>query len=631
MAELIPTDHWHDPDSGVGLLASALPDEYVVVVEPTVRERALDAVVVGPRGLLVLYVRDWEGTITPSAHGPWRTELPDGRLSKYPNLAVEARRVARALDAFLKDEFPNLHPQVRHLLVLSRSDAQLTPPPAAAGLEVTRPDGVLDAVLLSAAQADGGLPDAGDRLALGTALWERRLTASQRASAPFVFRSGGRFGRGKRVWTVRAAVRHMDRYPQDGVYHLSDGTLARWLAEQGAEHLARLAGEVPAGRAWDPRARLEHFLLNSGLVKRPRLLVRPRTVNLGHAIPGQTRTTAMRVGKRRGRGYLFGTLEAQERWLRVEPDAFGGARSDVVVSAHTERLPIGRQPGRPGIRIDSTASERPITVPVRLRVVDMPGHFNRRLLRPLAGFTMAGVIGALLGGALAVGALRVPGLAGGGAPSFWGVAAVWAGVAGLAWALLGAVRGALQPPAWPLGYGAGRWILRLLAWAAALLLLAGVGYWAWDQVAPALPGGVRTFDLGMVLLLTLTASVWPATLAEIRAARRGDQDPLSSAWTRVARPIPRAMAGGVLMAVFVAAFPVLSRLWEQYRVEYRVEEAWSSARSRAEARWTEWEADLDEYLDRLVVQRYDRRAPLPPTSVPPAPSPTPLVQGGSDD
>ena len=46
------------------------------------------------------------------------------------------------------------------------------------------------------------------------------LAGTQHSNEPFVFRSGGLFHSGKQVKSIRAAIKHMDRYPEDGIYHL---------------------------------------------------------------------------------------------------------------------------------------------------------------------------------------------------------------------------------------------------------------------------------------------------------------------------------------------------------------------------------------------------------------------------
>jgi hypothetical protein len=162
---------------------------------------------------VLLHLRDWAGEIRPADRGPWRARAAGHEARAYPNPAGEVQQAEEALRAFLRDEFPALQPAVQHLLVLSDPTALLAGAPPAEGPAVV-PQEELAAALLNLAWP-AGAPRLGaeTRQALARALEERQLTARQRAAAPFVFRSGGLFGSGKKVWTVRAAVRHMDRHP----------------------------------------------------------------------------------------------------------------------------------------------------------------------------------------------------------------------------------------------------------------------------------------------------------------------------------------------------------------------------------------------------------------------------------
>ena len=178
------------------------------------------------------------------------------------------------------------------------------------------------------------------REAVAAALHERRLSVNQRATRPFVFRGGGLLGTRARAWTIHDAVKHMDRRPEDGIYHLTNGTLAQWLDEEGAADLAALARHaVDAGRA-DRRKALEIFLLGTGLVARPRLKTRPKALDLGYAISGETVAGRIRLGRGRGRGYLYGELEPGAPWLEVQPRSFAGGSVDLAVTADTHTLQI---------------------------------------------------------------------------------------------------------------------------------------------------------------------------------------------------------------------------------------------------------------------------------------------------
>ena len=289
MAELLLTDPWTAADSAGAYLRETLPDDYVVVASPVVRQRPMDALIVGPAGLTILSEDAARGTASDAKN----------------------RADIGAVRRFLRDEFPAIKPDIRCVR---------TAPETSHGYTVWKamtPASTQDQPLADALLAGDGAAapwaDADLRRAMAVALHERRLTVNGRASKPFVFRSGGPFRGGARVWTIRGAVRQMDRFPEVGVHHLRDGTLATWLAEEGAAHLARLAREAVSQAKTDLRAALETFLLGTGLVKRPRLRIRPRVVNLGYVLEGQFGAHTAHVRKGHGRGYLFGEVPPANR------------------------------------------------------------------------------------------------------------------------------------------------------------------------------------------------------------------------------------------------------------------------------------------------------------------------------
>ncbi len=342
------------------ILAEGLPDDYIVVERPTVQGRVLDTVIFGPQGLVVLHIRDWAGEIEPSRHGDWHVRLPSGERLSQANPARDAAGAEAALRAFFRDEFPGVTPAIHQTLVLTDPDAAVVgePPP---GLPVVMLAGLVGAIESLAPPPAGGLPDPAQRETLAIALRERRLTVSQRAREPFVFRAGGVFGSGKKVWTVRQAVAHMDAHPEDGVYHLQNDTFAQWLEAQGAPHLATLARAALRGRESDPRAAVERFLIGTGLVARPVLEVRPSPVNLGCVVAGEKSSARIHVRKGRGRGYLFGRLSSGAAWLRVEPHEFSGRPLAATVIADSAGLPIQQAPSQAELLVESSASEAPVT------------------------------------------------------------------------------------------------------------------------------------------------------------------------------------------------------------------------------------------------------------------------------
>jgi hypothetical protein len=508
-----------------------------------------------------------------------------------------------------------------HLLVLTRPEATVVDGEGTQPLAVTQ-DQVVEAIASLEPLPDSTWLDAEDREEFAQALRERQLSATQRASEPFVFRSGGLLGSGKKVWTVKAAVGHMDRHPDDGIFHLDNGTLARWLSEQGAEHLADLAREVMNQPEREPRIDLERFLIGTGLVDRPRLSLRPKRVDLGYVLSGETRGQRIRAQKGRGRGYLFGSVRTNEPWLRIDPGTFTEGSLDAVVTADTEELPISQKPWRAQVRVDSSATEEPLAVPAQVRVVAMPSRLDRHLLRPLTGAVSAGFLGAGLG--------WITGRWGPATPSWFGEltqgAIGWAVVAaallGSFWAVLGGIRGWKQPLSWPISYATRRWLVRTLIWGAVLVLLALVSHWAWRQFEPALGMSLSGTGLASIVLSALALAIVPSALGEIGAARHAEEP--------IRRPVGRTLLRSLLLVgigiglvlILVTGLLLVGPVWQQLDMDSKV----STAGTWAGEQWMGLEESAGEWIDGVFVRYYDRRATPRPTATPtagPAASPTP--------
>jgi hypothetical protein len=618
MAELLTAHGLPEPGSLGAILSEGLPDSYFAVENPTVQGCVLDAVVFGPQGLFVLHARDWAGEIEPSRHGDWWARLASGERASCPDPTRGVQQADAALRAFFRDEFPELEPAIHPLLVLTDPDAVIAgvitpelPAVTAAGLP--------EAIESTPAPPVGGLPDEAQREAVANALCDHRLTVSQRAAQPFVFRAGGTFGSGKKVWTVREAVAHMDAHPQDGIEHLRNDTLAQWLEEQGAPHLAELARQCLLGREADPRVPLEKFLIGTGLVARPVIQVSPQPVNLGCVISGETSSAPIQVRKGPGRGYLFGRMTASKPWLQVEPHEFSGGPMTAIVTADASALPIQQEPLQAEILVESNASEEPVSVPVHLRVTGQPAPFDRSVWRPLAAFLVAGVIGALIGWILgrwagaevpaAASRLDVPAIP----PALF-----WALVIGFGWAICGLIRGARQRAAWPVRYATGRFLLYLAIWAGGLLVGAAVGLTLWNlisgQPGPALfsAGGRR------VVLIALALAVVPATISELRAAQAPGDTPVGANRSSLLRPLAAVGIGLAVLAIVSAGARAAGPAWGQLNASGAVE----AVQERASGLWKAAEGKLYGAVDRYYLERYDRRAKPEPTPAP-APGDTP--------
>ena len=620
MAELLLGRDWADSGSLGSYLQPFLSDEYIIVTDVTIHGCALDTVVTGPQGLFALHTVDPEGEVRPKCRASWWERFVHRRKVHRPNPGEEVRQAAKALHDFLRDEFPGLRPIVNQLLVLTGSQAGLVVTGVKELVPVSK-DMVAETIALTETPPPGGeLLDSDTREALAQALREGKLAASQRATVPFIFRSGGLFGSGKKVWTIQAAIRHMDRYPEDGYFHLRNGSIARWFAEQGAEPLADLAQEVLRVPETDSRAVLERFLVETGLVRRSRLSVRPRRVNLGYVLSGESAAARIQVRKGRGRGYPYGTLHASGPWLRVDPRTFSGVSTEATVSVDTTELLVTRKPWQAETLVHSDAAEEPVAVPVKVRVAGIPSALDRILLRPLLGLTYAGLLGAGLGWFLGHWAIPEPDWFPGSAASPVTWTAVWTVSIGLFWALLGGIRGALQPLAWPRSYALARWFLRTLVWGAVLSLLAVVGYWALghldaDQGSTGLP-----FTMGTLILFASSLAIVPAVLGDIRSAPDSAGAQALASRRFLLRPALVGVIGVVLALSLVVGVRALGPAWQTVEVDG----AMSTAREWLGEQFTRLETGFDDAIDQFHLRYDDRRAPAQPTAVP---TPTPVIQG----
>jgi hypothetical protein len=496
-----------------------------------------------------------------------------------------------------------LSPPLHHLLISNGSREEAS----SAEISTATLNSAAEEIAAADMPATGALLDGEERQELAVALRDRKLTVSQRASQPFIFRSGDVFGSGTEVWTVREAVRHMAAHPESGIYHLRNGTLAAWLYSEGAVHLARVAQDVVRTQT-DRRAALETFLIETGLVDRPRLRVRPKEVDLGYLTAGDEVTRRIRVGKGSGRGYLFGTLEPSVPWLSVYPRRFSGESEETVVSVRleTESLPIGQRPSEASISVRSNGSREPLEIPVRFRVVGVPSTLNRTLLRPAAGGIVAGLLGAGIGGLLTVGGTPGAGFLSGLSWLPLSPAVVWVLAVALVWAVLGVIRGATQPEAWPTSYAIGRWLFRLLVWTASLTLAGAACFWCWGQLLPG-DGSLSGPAFRWALLIPMALALLPATVGEIRSGPRMRDTSLRAIRWSFLRPFIIPLVA-IVLALFAALGapqlrPVIQRL--------DLPEASASTGEWIETRLVEVGERLDEVIDRLYLRYYDRQAPAP--------------------
>jgi hypothetical protein len=618
-------DDYSEPDPLVDRLSHALPHGFVVARRPVVWRRELDAVVVGRRALFVLYAKDWEGIIRPAQNGPWRAGLPSGEEVEHVNPAREVSEASKALTSFLRDEFPALSLDIHHLVVLTNPAAT-----RAAGAESKLPVAPLaaipDLIAYWEEEGDGEPLDAETQTDLASALRDGRLTPSQRALAPFVFRSSSILRTGRKAWTIRAAVKHVDKHTEDGIHHLRNGTLANWFAEQGAPGLAELARYAMQEHAGDPQAAVETFLIGTGLVQRPKLVVRPARVNVGNILAGDTCGFPLRIGRARRRHYVRCTLKAEEPWLGVEPDIVTGRVMDARVVARTEALPIRSDPYDTSIRLESSVSDESVEVPISLRVVGKLAPLNRYVARPLTGALVGALLGAAVGSGLGlIGFQAPPWLAGIGWTST-SSAATFAILVGLFWAALGGILGYAQPLTWPTFRAVGRWVRRLFIWAVTLSTVAVAGLWASRQLSGQLGLAVSGTTFEGAVFIALAAAMLPAAIREIQIGRREAGGPIGSSVQTHLRPLVVGVVCATLMVLLVAGGRVIGPVWGEQDVRGQV----VSARGWIGERWGRLEGGVNDFLDQLFIQRYDRRAPPRPTPTPPAVSGRPAGPGGTD-
>ena len=577
-----------------------LPQEYTVVSEPTVHRCLFDAVVVGPNGLVALQARDGVS----------------GDLLTAPADPAACGDI-RALQAFVGEEFPALRPAYREFAV-ERDPTSTLPLWRVAAADATATGSLADAIAAEDVPADPALADEIVRDELAVALRDRRLTASQQTTQPFVFRSSRVLGLSAQAWSIREAVAIMDRQPDDGIYHLTNGTLEHWLRDEGAPHLAQLAHDAVLEGKNDRRRALEIFLMGTGLVSRPELVVRPKVLDLGYVLNGAPVAGLLRLQHGRGRGYLFGSLTAVETWLRLDPKEFAGRSTDIVVSADTSLLPIVTEPVRASLLIDANASNEPIPVHVQFHIATTPARFNRIALRPLAGLAVAGALGVFIGLLFGIAGVRAPlldaeGPLFSGAGPLLGDTLFWVAAIGSLWALLGLIRGAKQPQAWPVRYATVRWLRRILMWAGALMVVAVLAVWGW----------VHDSDISLVLaaLGGLAAGILPATIGEVQATGALDNPALLTGRYRAMGSVVRTAAGVLLLVALLSAPRVVVPTLESPTGR----EALRTVQVQTEGHWQRLNEGVGGLVTRLYLRYYDRRVPIQPT---PAPSSAPKVELG---
>jgi hypothetical protein len=402
----------------------------------------------------------------------------------------------------------------------------------------------------------------------------------------------------------------MEQHPRDGIYHLWNGSLARWFRDQGATHLADLAAQA-IRRPESERIALETFLQESGLVDRPRIVLRPPKLNFGYVGIGERTAMIWRIRKGRGRGYLSGAAISRSPWLHVDPGVFE-KQLDATVTVDTEAIPITERPARGHIDLQTNATAQPLDVEVRVNVRSMPSPFEVRIGRPLLGLALGGIIGYAIGvglhrlGVDAGLAERLPSL------PVISAAQVLPVLVGLLWAVLGLIRGWTQRWAWPTWYAIFRWLRRTLAWMAALAVLAVLAFALAHWLFPVLEAYVTPDWTQRAALIGAALAIIPGSLGEIRAARH------QGVRNTVAHPV-RHVAGRVgWVALGVALLMLVVGGVRFFAEDFTVTGAAQEGRGRLESWMDALEGDLLGFRNQMLIRYSDRRAtPVPTSSITP--------------
>jgi hypothetical protein len=191
--------------------------------------------------------------------------------------------------------------------------------------------------------------------------------------------------------------------------------------------------------------------------------------------------------------------------------------------------------------------------------------------------------------------------------------AVWAIVVGLLWAILGGIRGLCQPIAWPVWFTLRRWLLRTLVWAIALLVIAVVALGSWRQLDIELGLRARPIPWDSILIAMLALAVVPGILGEIWNTRGTNTPASATKQMPVLRPgIIIAVAAAICALILVGA-----HFGAPLRQKFDAQTTLASAQERTDSWLSDFDATLNNAIDRLYIRLYDRRAPAP------TPAPTP--------
>ncbi len=339
---------------------------------------------------------------------------------------------------------------------------------------------------------------------------------------------------------------------------------------------------------------------------------------MGYILSGQSCSHDLSIRKGRGRGYLFGHLHRADPWLSLDPTTFSGRATRIDVTVDTLTLPISQKPQAAQISIESSASEELLTVPVHFRVMGMPSGLNRYVIRPLLNILVAALIGGGLGLLLALFGVGTPGWL----PAVLRLpeAIFWPVVVGLVWVIMAAVRGFLQPLAWPAFYTLGRWLLRTAIWGVTLIVVAAAALWLWRELETQL-SAPAPIAWSSAIIAAFALAVLPGIGGELWNTR-GASDPCAvSRRMPIWRPGLLVLSAVILCALLATGARLLAPSLQTNSASALVgrSEAWSSEQM------SRLDVILNRAIDDFFLRLYDRRAPAP-TATPvrtPRPAGTP--------
>jgi hypothetical protein len=606
MAEILISSEKSNLSSLWKFLSGFLPDDTQIIVGPSPKQHPLDAIIISPRSISVLFIRDWEGEVHPQKDKPWVEYLKSSSTIYHSGIIGETEAAKEALQAFLLERFPLIKPAINQYIVLINPHAKLIMTESVWPKPVS-PFSLLKALQEDSKTIDPFLADRKNREELANSLLDRQSASSNKSKKPFIFHSRGFIERSKRVWTIQEAIQHIYLHLEEGADPLRNGSLAQWFKEAGAEPLAQLALEVMKKNETDSRILVEDFLIDTGLVQRPGIWFFPRILNFGYILSGQSKTRRFYILRGLRRGYLYGKIHTADPALEFDPPSFHGRLTAINVTYHPANMVIEKETRQTELIIESNAEGQLSPFLINAVVMPMPSPFMRYVVRPLVSMLSGILCGIVLGCLLGLLHFAMPFGSILPSPILSSGLFFWILCLGILWGLIGLIRGFRQHPAWPIAYAAGKWLLRSAAWTVLLFACAVLGAWSLNRfgaihVDLSLPG------LLLIGVLTGAFSVIPATSGEIASAR--DEAVENERKQHPLKFFKTAEIGPALAALFLIGSSFLGQSFKD-RTSFPAKFAGESV---IEKQAFSLENKLNDTVDQFLLNYYDRRSPPVDTS-----------------